>query len=34
MRRSEAETHPNGLTEFVVVETIEHLRDEGCTGWG
>ena len=27
MRRSTAE-HPNGLTDFVLVRTIEHLRDD------
>ena len=26
--------HPNGLTEFTVVRTIEHLRDEGRHGLG
>jgi lysylphosphatidylglycerol synthetase-like protein (DUF2156 family) len=31
MRRSEAE-HPNGLTDFVVVRTIEHLRAAGQRG--
>ena len=29
MRRSESCEVPNGLTEFIVVETIEHLRDRG-----
>jgi len=33
MRRSEGD-HPNGLTDFVVVRTIEHLRDEGMVGLG
>jgi lysylphosphatidylglycerol synthetase-like protein (DUF2156 family) len=33
MRRSEGE-HPNGLTDFVVVRTIEHLREQGCRGLG
>lgn len=33
MRRSEGE-HPNGLTDFVVVRTIEHLRDRGDVGLG
>lgn len=33
MRRSEGE-HPNGLTDFVVVETIRHLREQGRTGLG
>ncbi|HEY4375645.1 MAG TPA: phosphatidylglycerol lysyltransferase domain-containing protein, partial [Acidimicrobiales bacterium] len=33
MRRSEGE-HPNGLTDFVVVETIRHLRDQGKVGLG
>jgi lysylphosphatidylglycerol synthetase-like protein (DUF2156 family) len=32
MRRSEAEGVPNGLTEFIVVKTIEHLRSEGDVG--
>jgi lysylphosphatidylglycerol synthetase-like protein (DUF2156 family) len=31
MRRSEAD-HPNGLTDFVVVRTIEHLRAAGHHG--
>ena len=33
MRRSEAE-HPNGLTDFVVVETIRHLHEIGKVGLG
>jgi lysylphosphatidylglycerol synthetase-like protein (DUF2156 family)/UDP-2,3-diacylglucosamine pyrophosphatase LpxH len=33
MRRSEGE-HPNGLTDFVVVETIRHLRATGMVGLG
>ncbi|MGI8756368.1 MAG: bifunctional lysylphosphatidylglycerol flippase/synthetase MprF, partial [Acidimicrobiales bacterium] len=33
MRRSEGE-HPNGLTDFVVVETIRHLRATGKVGLG
>jgi lysylphosphatidylglycerol synthetase-like protein (DUF2156 family) len=33
MRRSEGE-HPNGLTDFVVVRTIEHLREIGMVGLG
>jgi lysylphosphatidylglycerol synthetase-like protein (DUF2156 family) len=32
MRRSERADHPNGLTELVVVDTIEHLRDRGDVG--
>ena len=32
MRRSEHGDHPNGLTELVVVDTIEHLRREGYVG--
>ncbi len=32
MRRSESRDVPNGLTEFIVAKTIEHLRDEGCVG--
>jgi len=32
MRRSEAPGVPNGLTEFIVVETIAHLRSEGFVG--
>jgi lysylphosphatidylglycerol synthetase-like protein (DUF2156 family) len=32
MRRSEAPNVPNGLTEFIVVETIAHLRAEGFVG--
>jgi lysylphosphatidylglycerol synthetase-like protein (DUF2156 family) len=31
MRRS-TEEHPNGLTDFVIVKTIEHLRDRGFNG--
>ena len=34
MRRSEAEKHWNGLTDFVVVRTIEHLRALGMHGLG
>jgi lysylphosphatidylglycerol synthetase-like protein (DUF2156 family) len=33
MRRSEGE-HPNGLTDFVVAETIRHLRETGHVGLG
>ncbi|MCU1353905.1 MAG: hypothetical protein JWM05_3114 [Acidimicrobiales bacterium] len=33
MRRSEG-AHPNGLTDFVVVETIRYLRDQGKVGLG
>ncbi len=33
MRRSEGE-HPNGLTDFVVVRTIEHLQQQGSIGLG
>jgi lysylphosphatidylglycerol synthetase-like protein (DUF2156 family) len=33
MRRSEAE-HPNGLTDFVVVRTMDYLRDNGMVGLG
>lgn len=33
MRRSAGE-HPNGLTDFVVVRTIEHLRAGGMVGLG
>ena len=32
MRRSECGDHPNGLTELVVVETIDHLNREGYEG--
>ena len=32
MRRSERDEHPNGLTELVVVDTIEHLRQRGDVG--
>ncbi len=32
MRRSEADAVPNGLTEFIVTETIEHLRERGDVG--
>ncbi|MEY2452612.1 MAG: lysyl-tRNA synthetase, class [Acidimicrobiaceae bacterium] len=34
MRRSERDDHPNGLTDFVVVRTIEHLRSLGHRGLG
>lgn len=33
MRRSAA-GQPNGLSDFVIVSTIEHLRDAGCGGLG
>jgi len=33
MRRTDG-PHPNGLIDFVVVRTIEHLRDRGLTGLG
>jgi len=33
MRRSDGD-HPNGLTDFVVVKTIEHLRERGLVGLG
>ncbi len=32
MRRSEAEGVPNGITEFIVAKTIDHLRAEGAVG--
>jgi lysylphosphatidylglycerol synthetase-like protein (DUF2156 family) len=32
MRRSRDPRHPNGLTDFVVVRTIEHLREQGDVG--
>jgi lysylphosphatidylglycerol synthetase-like protein (DUF2156 family) len=32
MRRSEASGVPNGITEFIVAKTIEHLRREGSIG--
>ena len=31
MRRSEADEHMNGLTDFVVVRTIEHLQEKRST---
>jgi lysylphosphatidylglycerol synthetase-like protein (DUF2156 family)/UDP-2,3-diacylglucosamine pyrophosphatase LpxH len=34
MRRSEREEHPNGLTDYVVVETMNHLREQGMVGLG
>jgi lysylphosphatidylglycerol synthetase-like protein (DUF2156 family) len=34
MRRSEAEKHWNGLLDFVVVRSIEHLRELGMRGLG
>lgn len=33
MRRDDGE-HPNGLVDFVIVSTIEHLREHGMTGLG
>jgi lysylphosphatidylglycerol synthetase-like protein (DUF2156 family) len=33
MRRDKGD-HPNGLVDFVVVRTIQHLREAGCTGLG
>ncbi|MEA2827220.1 MAG: lysyl-tRNA synthetase, class [Actinomycetota bacterium] len=33
MRRDDGE-HPNGITDFVVVETIRHLRQLGLSGLG
>jgi lysylphosphatidylglycerol synthetase-like protein (DUF2156 family) len=33
MRRTDG-PHPNGLIDFVVVRTIEHLRERGMTGLG
>jgi lysylphosphatidylglycerol synthetase-like protein (DUF2156 family) len=32
MRRSEASDVPNGITEFIVAKTIDHLRAEGFVG--
>jgi lysylphosphatidylglycerol synthetase-like protein (DUF2156 family) len=32
MRRSEASDVPNGITEFIVAKTIEHIRSEGFVG--
>ena len=32
MRRSEAEGHPNGLTDFVIASTMLHLKEEGYVG--
>ncbi len=32
--RHDGGTHPNGLLDFVLVETIYHLRDEGYRGLG
>jgi lysylphosphatidylglycerol synthetase-like protein (DUF2156 family) len=34
MRRSESDEHMNGLTDFVVVGTIEYLREHGQRGLG
>jgi lysylphosphatidylglycerol synthetase-like protein (DUF2156 family) len=34
MRRSERPDHPNGLTDYVVVETMRHLREQGMVGLG
>ena len=33
MRRDDG-SHPNGVTDFVVVETIRHLRERGMSGLG
>ena len=32
MRRSEAPTVPNGITEFIVAKTIDHVREQGAVG--
>jgi lysylphosphatidylglycerol synthetase-like protein (DUF2156 family) len=32
MRRSEAPSVPNGITEFIVVKTIDHVREQGSVG--
>jgi lysylphosphatidylglycerol synthetase-like protein (DUF2156 family) len=32
MRRSEAPTVPNGISEFIVAKTIEHVREQGSAG--
>ena len=32
MRRSEASDVPNGITEFIVAKTIEHVRGQGSVG--
>jgi lysylphosphatidylglycerol synthetase-like protein (DUF2156 family) len=32
--RADGSPHPNGLLDFVVVETIRHLRDRGRRGLG
>ncbi len=32
MRRSEATDIPNGITEFIVAKTIEHVRRQGSVG--
>jgi lysyl-tRNA synthetase class 2 len=34
MRRSESGEHWNGVTDFVVVRTIEHIREQGGRGLG
>ncbi len=34
MRRSESDEHPNGLTDYVVVETMRHLNELGMVGLG
>jgi lysylphosphatidylglycerol synthetase-like protein (DUF2156 family) len=32
MRRSEAPSVPNGITEFIVAKTIDHTREQGFVG--
>lgn len=32
MRRSEAPSVPNGITEFIVAKTIDHVRGQGAVG--
>lgn len=34
LMRRDAGDHPNGVTDFVVVETIRHLRERGMSGLG
>ncbi|MHB8505928.1 MAG: phosphatidylglycerol lysyltransferase domain-containing protein, partial [Acidimicrobiales bacterium] len=34
LMRRDAGDHPNGLVDFAVVRTIEHLREQGRTGLG
>ncbi len=34
LMRRDPDDHPNGLSDFVLVRTMEHLREAGCKGLG